>query len=410
MQKGEDKVDAREAAGGAGRARGQPRTVLVPELPPGQGVLGGCCLLPCGGAQPLTLLLGPALGALWGRRRRWHQGVPPCLGVPRGPRRGSLGGCVPGFHRSHPLEAPPGLRDRRVRGPGPLPGSWGKDREGLDGPGGGGPGGGRLPAGRGGAVSQHLRAVPLSPAARRRQRSAAPSRPVQHRHRAMGRQRGSAGPLCFPLLLLLLQVGGRRCDEAAPCQPGFAAETFTFTVPRDGVAAGEVLGQGRVLQGRWGPTGVGMQPHNPLPGGNGAGGVPVGLGSVRGEVAQGRGRRDGCPGWQTRHKAVAVWGRGRAYVSVHREELGRCRCRGRQHQGEGVRGQRAPLPAALTQAQTCRGRQAWVWGAEPDRHAWPPHGLAVPLRGAPSTRLDVEPRTGGGGSGGAEGVAVKLGC
>lgn len=61
------------------------------------------------------------------------------------------------------------------------------------------------------------------------------------------------------------QVGGRRCDEAAPCQPGFAAETFTFTVPRDGVAAGEVLGRGRVLQGWRGPTGVGMQPHNPLP-------------------------------------------------------------------------------------------------------------------------------------------------
>ncbi|XP_035422149.1 cadherin-1 [Cygnus atratus] len=60
----------------------------------------------------------------------------------------------------------------------------------------------------------------------------------------MGRQRGSLAPLCFPLLLLL-QVGGRRCDEAAPCQPGFAAETFTFTVPRDSVAAGGVLGRVR---------------------------------------------------------------------------------------------------------------------------------------------------------------------
>lgn len=98
----------------------------------------------------------------------------------------------------------------------------------------------------------------------------------------------------------------------------------------------------------------------------------------------------GAQGGKTRHKAVAAWGRGSAYVSVHGEELGRCRCRGRQQRGEGVRGQRAPVPAALTQAQTCWGRQAWAWGAEPDRHAWPPHGLAVPLRGAPSTRLDVE--------------------
>ncbi|NXI71548.1 CADH1 protein, partial [Anseranas semipalmata] len=39
------------------------------------------------------------------------------------------------------------------------------------------------------------------------------------------------------------QVGGRRCDEAAPCQPGFAAEIFAFTVPRDSVAAGRDLGQ-----------------------------------------------------------------------------------------------------------------------------------------------------------------------
>ncbi|XP_035168136.1 cadherin-1-like, partial [Oxyura jamaicensis] len=60
----------------------------------------------------------------------------------------------------------------------------------------------------------------------------------------MGRQRGSLAPLCFPLLLLL-QVGGRRCDEAAPCQPGFAVETFAFTVPRESVAAGGVLGRVR---------------------------------------------------------------------------------------------------------------------------------------------------------------------
>lgn len=95
----------------------------------------------------------------------------------------------------------------------------------------------------------------------------------------MGRRWGSTAPQRFPVLvlLLLLQVRGRRagrrgqegtereradaslgqvcgwrCDEAAPCQPGFAAETFTFSVPRDSVAAGKELGRGRTLRGSWG--------------------------------------------------------------------------------------------------------------------------------------------------------------
>ncbi|KAM6063911.1 LOW QUALITY PROTEIN: cadherin-1-like [Theristicus caerulescens] len=57
----------------------------------------------------------------------------------------------------------------------------------------------------------------------------------------MGRRGGCSAPLC--LLLLMLQAGHRRCERAAPCQPGFAAETFTLTVPRDSVAAGRALGR-----------------------------------------------------------------------------------------------------------------------------------------------------------------------
>ncbi|XP_015148067.2 cadherin-1 isoform X1 [Gallus gallus] len=61
----------------------------------------------------------------------------------------------------------------------------------------------------------------------------------------MGRRWGSPALQRFPVLvlLLLLQVYGRRCDEAAPCQPGFAAETFSFSVPQDSVAAGRELGR-----------------------------------------------------------------------------------------------------------------------------------------------------------------------
>lgn len=45
-------------------------------------------------------------------------------------------------------------------------------------------------------------------------------------------------------------------------------------------------------------------------GGNGAGGAPVGLGWVRGEVAQGRGGRDGCPGWQNEAQSRGCVGPG----------------------------------------------------------------------------------------------------
>uniref|UniRef100_A0A663FA77 Cadherin-1 n=1 Tax=Aquila chrysaetos chrysaetos TaxID=223781 RepID=A0A663FA77_AQUCH len=57
----------------------------------------------------------------------------------------------------------------------------------------------------------------------------------------MGRRGGCPAPLCL-LLLLLLQAGHRLCERAAPCQPGFAKETFAFAVEPDGVAAGQVLG------------------------------------------------------------------------------------------------------------------------------------------------------------------------
>lgn len=57
----------------------------------------------------------------------------------------------------------------------------------------------------------------------------------------MGRRAGCSVPLC--LLLFLLQSGQRLCQRAASCQPGFTAETFALTVPRDSVAAGRALGR-----------------------------------------------------------------------------------------------------------------------------------------------------------------------
>ncbi|XP_069724393.1 cadherin-1 [Phaenicophaeus curvirostris] len=57
----------------------------------------------------------------------------------------------------------------------------------------------------------------------------------------MGRRGGRPAPLC--LLLLLLQAGHWLCEQVAPCQPGFTAETFTLTVPRDSVATGQALGR-----------------------------------------------------------------------------------------------------------------------------------------------------------------------
>uniref|UniRef100_U3JJV5 Cadherin 1 n=1 Tax=Ficedula albicollis TaxID=59894 RepID=U3JJV5_FICAL len=57
----------------------------------------------------------------------------------------------------------------------------------------------------------------------------------------MGLRAGCSVPLC--LLLLLLQSGQRLCQRAASCQPGFTAETFALTVPRDSVAAGRALGR-----------------------------------------------------------------------------------------------------------------------------------------------------------------------
>ncbi|XP_061863087.1 cadherin-1-like [Colius striatus] len=57
----------------------------------------------------------------------------------------------------------------------------------------------------------------------------------------MGRRGGYLAPLC--LLLLLLQAGERLCERAAPCQPGFTAETFTLAVPGGSVAAGRALGR-----------------------------------------------------------------------------------------------------------------------------------------------------------------------
>ncbi|XP_062355797.1 cadherin-1 [Cinclus cinclus] len=57
----------------------------------------------------------------------------------------------------------------------------------------------------------------------------------------MGRRSGCSVPLC--LLLLLLQSGQRLCQRAASCQPGFTAETFALTLPRESVAAGRALGR-----------------------------------------------------------------------------------------------------------------------------------------------------------------------
>ncbi|KAK4814452.1 hypothetical protein QYF61_018550 [Mycteria americana] len=57
----------------------------------------------------------------------------------------------------------------------------------------------------------------------------------------MGRRGCCPAPLC--LLLLLLQAGHRLCQQAAPCQPGFTAETFVLAVPRDSVATGRALGR-----------------------------------------------------------------------------------------------------------------------------------------------------------------------
>ncbi|KAM6380605.1 cadherin-1-like [Pluvialis apricaria] len=59
----------------------------------------------------------------------------------------------------------------------------------------------------------------------------------------MGRRGGCPAPLCFFLLLLLLQAGHRLCERAVSCQPGFAAGTFALTVPQNSVAAGRALGR-----------------------------------------------------------------------------------------------------------------------------------------------------------------------
>uniref|UniRef100_A0A8C6AHB7 Cadherin-1 n=1 Tax=Monodon monoceros TaxID=40151 RepID=A0A8C6AHB7_MONMO len=55
------------------------------------------------------------------------------------------------------------------------------------------------------------------------------------------------GPLCRSLsallLLLLLQVSSWLCQEPEPCNPGFGAESYTFTVPRLHLERGRVLGR-----------------------------------------------------------------------------------------------------------------------------------------------------------------------
>lgn len=59
---------------------------------------------------------------------------------------------------------------------------------------------------------------------------------------------GAAGPCSGPcpvLKSLSGQSGQRLCQRAASCQPGFTAETFALTVPRDSVAAGRALGRGK---------------------------------------------------------------------------------------------------------------------------------------------------------------------
>lgn len=59
---------------------------------------------------------------------------------------------------------------------------------------------------------------------------------------------GAAGPCSGPcpvLTSLSGQCGQRLCQRAASCQPGFTAETFALTLPRDSVAAGRALGRGK---------------------------------------------------------------------------------------------------------------------------------------------------------------------
>ncbi|XP_053770714.1 cadherin-1 [Desmodus rotundus] len=56
------------------------------------------------------------------------------------------------------------------------------------------------------------------------------------------------GPRCrkvpaLLLLLLLLHVSPRLCQEPVPCRPGFGAESYTFTVPRRHLERGRVLGR-----------------------------------------------------------------------------------------------------------------------------------------------------------------------
>ncbi|XP_007110828.2 cadherin-1 isoform X2 [Physeter macrocephalus] len=53
------------------------------------------------------------------------------------------------------------------------------------------------------------------------------------------------GPPCRNLsaLLLLLQVSSWLCHEPEPCNPGFGAESYTFTVPRLRLERGRVLGR-----------------------------------------------------------------------------------------------------------------------------------------------------------------------
>ncbi|TKC51837.1 hypothetical protein EI555_000109, partial [Monodon monoceros] len=59
--------------------------------------------------------------------------------------------------------------------------------------------------------------------------------------------RPAMGPLCRSLsallLLLLLQVSSWLCQEPEPCNPGFGAESYTFTVPRLHLERGRVLGR-----------------------------------------------------------------------------------------------------------------------------------------------------------------------
>ncbi|XP_062966906.1 cadherin-1 isoform X2 [Cynocephalus volans] len=55
------------------------------------------------------------------------------------------------------------------------------------------------------------------------------------------------GPPCRSLpallLLLLLQVSSRLCQEPEPCRPGFGADSYKFTVPRRHLERGRVLGR-----------------------------------------------------------------------------------------------------------------------------------------------------------------------